>query len=70
MSKKKRFGSCWHHYLRPILSDFSLRPYHGHTYHFSTNCFIVELTPFQHPYFGFTPLDSTRRPDRYDTLQP
>ena len=53
-----------HHYLRPIPLDFSLRPYHSHTYHFSTKTFfLVDLAPFQHPYFSFTPLDSTHRLD-------
>jgi hypothetical protein len=68
--KKKDYRSYWHHYLRLIPLDFSLRPYRSHTYHFSQFFFLVDPTPFQHPYLGFTPLDSTRRPDRCDTLHP
>jgi hypothetical protein len=43
--KKKKFGSCWHHYLKPIPLDFSLCPYCSHTNHFSTNFFLWTRPP-------------------------
>ena len=45
---KKKVWKFFHHYLRPIPLDSSLRPYHIPTYHFSEK-HLTPPAPFQFP---------------------